>query len=100
MVGFSRNQIGLPSQLATAFNFDRKFAISLPSSTSLDRVVFFGNGPYTVVPSIDLSETLQLEKNLVQLDVGASRLGFSSSLLTRQTTCSDFNLHSIRRGFS
>nr|DAD19925.1 TPA_asm: hypothetical protein HUJ06_021388 [Nelumbo nucifera] len=84
MVGFSRNRIGLPSQLAAALNFNRKFAICLPSSTSSDRVVFFGNGPYTKVPGIDLSETLQLEKNLVQLDVDASRLGFSSSLLTLQ----------------
>ncbi|XP_043725931.1 probable aspartic proteinase GIP2 [Telopea speciosissima] len=30
----------------------------------------------------------QLENNLLQFDLASSRLGFSSSLLTRQTTCS------------
>ncbi|KAK8524966.1 hypothetical protein V6N13_015964 [Hibiscus sabdariffa] len=33
----------------------------------------------------------QMEDNLVQFDLAASRLGFSSSLLFRQTTCSNFN---------
>ncbi|KAE8705146.1 Eukaryotic aspartyl protease family protein isoform 2 [Hibiscus syriacus] len=33
----------------------------------------------------------QMEDNLLQFDVAASRLGFTSSLLFRQTTCSNFN---------
>ncbi|KAL3749188.1 hypothetical protein ACJRO7_010304 [Eucalyptus globulus] len=33
----------------------------------------------------------QLEDNLLQFDLATSRLGFSSSLLFRQTTCSNFN---------
>ncbi|KAI8566210.1 hypothetical protein RHMOL_Rhmol02G0022300 [Rhododendron molle] len=33
----------------------------------------------------------QLEDNLLQFDLGASRLGFSSSLLFRETTCANFN---------
>ncbi|POO02257.1 Aspartic peptidase [Trema orientale] len=36
----------------------------------------------------------QIEDNLLQFDLGASRLGFSSSLLFRQTTCSNFNFTS------
>ncbi|KAF7150165.1 hypothetical protein RHSIM_Rhsim02G0020100 [Rhododendron simsii] len=36
----------------------------------------------------------QLEDNLLQFDLGASRLGFSSSLLFRQTTCANFNFTS------
>ncbi|KAL5995885.1 hypothetical protein ACLOJK_025958 [Asimina triloba] len=36
----------------------------------------------------------QLEDNLLQFDLGASRLGFSSSLLVRQTSCGDFNFTS------
>ncbi|KAK8491716.1 hypothetical protein V6N13_023951 [Hibiscus sabdariffa] len=33
----------------------------------------------------------QLEDNLLQFDLAATRLGFSSSLLFRQTTCANFN---------
>ncbi|KAH7858313.1 hypothetical protein Vadar_022231 [Vaccinium darrowii] len=36
----------------------------------------------------------QIEDNLLQFDLGASRLGFSSSLLFRETTCSNFNFTS------
>ncbi|POO02255.1 Aspartic peptidase [Trema orientale] len=36
----------------------------------------------------------QIEDNLLLFDLGASRLGFSSSLLFRQTTCSNFNFTS------
>lgn len=36
----------------------------------------------------------QLEDNLLQFDLAASRLGFSSSLLFRQTTCANFNFTS------
>ncbi|KAJ4722380.1 basic 7S globulin-like [Melia azedarach] len=36
----------------------------------------------------------QLEDNLLQVDLATSRLGFSSSLLFRQTTCANFNFTS------
>ena len=36
----------------------------------------------------------QLEDNLLQFDLATSRLGFSSSLLFRQTTCANFNFTS------
>ncbi|PIA44785.1 hypothetical protein AQUCO_01700406v1 [Aquilegia coerulea] len=36
----------------------------------------------------------QLENNFLQFDLATSRLGFSSSLLSRQTTCSNFNFTS------
>lgn len=36
----------------------------------------------------------QLENNLLQFDLARSRLGFSSSLLFRQTTCANFNFTS------
>jgi hypothetical protein len=36
----------------------------------------------------------QLENNLLQFDIATSRLGFSSSLLFRQTTCANFNFTS------
>ena len=36
----------------------------------------------------------QIEDNLLQFDLAYSRLGFSTSLLFRQTTCSNFNFTS------
>ncbi|KAJ8622654.1 hypothetical protein MRB53_031183 [Persea americana] len=36
----------------------------------------------------------QLENNLLQFDLATSRLGFTSSLLFRQTTCANFNFTS------
>nr|GMD73000.1 basic 7S globulin-like [Ipomoea batatas] len=36
----------------------------------------------------------QLENNLLQFDLATSRLGFSSTLLGRQTTCANFNFTS------
>ncbi|KAF8394450.1 hypothetical protein HHK36_020658 [Tetracentron sinense] len=39
----------------------------------------------------------QLENNLLQFDLATSRLGFSSSLLIKQTTCSNFNFDPIRK---
>lgn len=37
----------------------------------------------------------QIEDNLLQFDLATSRLGFSSSLLFRQTTCANFNFTSV-----
>ncbi|XP_010278299.1 PREDICTED: basic 7S globulin-like [Nelumbo nucifera] len=95
MAGFGRNRIGLPSQLAAAFNFDRKFAICLPSSTASDGVVFFGNGPYTVVSGIDLLETLQYTPVIVNpllpddyfigvesIKISGKKLSLNASLLS------------------
>nr|GEV53501.1 basic 7S globulin-like [Tanacetum cinerariifolium] len=58
MAGLGRTRIGLPTQLAAAFSFDRKFAICLSSSTTSDGVIFFGDGPYSFLPGIDISQSL------------------------------------------
>ncbi|KAK8570170.1 hypothetical protein V6N13_002867 [Hibiscus sabdariffa] len=58
MAGLGRTRIGLPSQLAAAFSFRRKFAVCLSSSTSANGVVFFGDGPYVFLPGIDASQSL------------------------------------------
>ncbi|KAF3572942.1 hypothetical protein F2Q69_00058132 [Brassica cretica] len=58
MAGMGRHTvIGLPSQFAKAFGFNRKFAVCLPSSSSGGRgVAFFGNGPYVFLPGIKISK--------------------------------------------
>ncbi|GLU07526.1 hypothetical protein SLE2022_244810 [Rubroshorea leprosula] len=59
MAGLGRTRIGLPSQFAAAFSFNRKFAICLSSATTAMGVVFFGDGPYVFLPGIDVSQSLQ-----------------------------------------
>ncbi|XP_065859315.1 probable aspartic proteinase GIP2 [Euphorbia lathyris] len=59
MAGLGRTRISLPSQFSSAFSFDRKFAICLSSSTNGNNgVVFFGDGPYVLLPNIDVSKSL------------------------------------------
>uniref|UniRef100_A0A1J3DY60 Basic 7S globulin n=1 Tax=Noccaea caerulescens TaxID=107243 RepID=A0A1J3DY60_NOCCA len=53
MAGMGRHLIGLPSQFAAAFSFNRKFAVCLPSGGR--GVAFFGNGPYVFLPGIQIS---------------------------------------------
>ncbi|XP_010481702.1 PREDICTED: basic 7S globulin-like [Camelina sativa] len=52
MAGMGRHNIGLPSQFAAAFSFNRKFAVCLTSGKG---VAFFGNGPYVFLPGIQIS---------------------------------------------
>lgn len=54
MAGLGRTNIALPSQLASTFSFHKKFAICL----SGEGVVFFGDGPYVLLPGKDVSEGL------------------------------------------
>ncbi|KAL0732270.1 hypothetical protein Bca4012_008479 [Brassica carinata] len=49
MAGMGRHNIGLPSQFASAFSLNRKFAVCLTSGRG---VVFFGNVPYILLPGI------------------------------------------------
>ncbi|KAF8401642.1 hypothetical protein HHK36_012588 [Tetracentron sinense] len=58
MAGLSRDRIGLPSQFSAAFRFPRKFALCLSSSTKSNGAIFFGNGPYVMLPNVDVSKNL------------------------------------------
>lgn len=55
IAGLGRNRIGLPSQMAAAFSFRRRFALCLSSSVG---VAFFGGGAYRLLPGIDVSMPL------------------------------------------
>lgn len=60
MLGLGRNEnISAPSLFASAFSFPTtKFAICLSSSPTSSGVLFFGDGPYVVLPGIDVSKSL------------------------------------------
>ncbi|GMI93827.1 secreted aspartic protease 2 [Hibiscus trionum] len=56
VAGLGRTKISMPSQFSAAFSFPRKFAVCLSSSNG---VIFFGDGPYTFLPSnTDISKSL------------------------------------------
>ncbi|CAL1411472.1 unnamed protein product [Linum trigynum] len=56
MAGLGWTKISLPAQFSAAFSFRRKFAICLSSGKG---VVFFGDGPYNMLPTnIDISKSL------------------------------------------
>ncbi|EMS47745.1 Basic 7S globulin [Triticum urartu] len=52
-----RARFALPTQLAAAFRFSRKFALCL-TSTSAAGAVVFGDAPYAFQPGVDLSKSL------------------------------------------
>ncbi|KAJ6838836.1 basic 7S globulin [Iris pallida] len=56
VAGFGRTNIALPTQLAAAFTFHRVFATCLTSIT--DGVIFFGDGPYNLLPNVNASQSL------------------------------------------
>ncbi|XP_075642387.1 putative aspartic proteinase GIP2 [Castanea sativa] len=61
MAGLGRTRIAFPLQFASAFSFHRKFAICLSSTTSSASpgVMFYGDGPYVLLPNIDASQSLK-----------------------------------------
>ncbi|PSR92692.1 Aspartic peptidase protein [Actinidia chinensis var. chinensis] len=58
MAGLGITNLSLPAQFASAFKFPNKFAVCLSSSTNSPGVIFFGNGPYVLLPNVDVSEPL------------------------------------------
>ncbi|OVA05510.1 Peptidase A1 [Macleaya cordata] len=58
MAGLGRAKIGLPSQFSAFFRFPAKFAICLTSSTTSKGVIFFGDGPYNMLPRMEISSNL------------------------------------------
>ncbi|KAK9076961.1 hypothetical protein SSX86_005296 [Deinandra increscens subsp. villosa] len=58
MAGLGRTGASLPAQLSSYFRFDQKFALCLSSSTKSSGAVFFGEGPYTLLPNVDASSSL------------------------------------------
>jgi hypothetical protein len=57
MASLSRARFALPTQLAAAFRFSRKFALCLPPASAAG-VVVFGDAPYVFQPGVDLSKSL------------------------------------------
>lgn len=55
VAGFGHTPISLPTQLAVNFGFSPKFAVCLTSSPVSIGVIFLGNGPYKMLPNVDIS---------------------------------------------
>lgn len=61
VAGLGHTPISLQSQLASHCGFPPMFALCLSSSSSNDNkgVIFFGAGPYNMLPGVDVSTGLQ-----------------------------------------
>ncbi|CAI0466337.1 unnamed protein product [Linum tenue] len=57
MAGLGRNKISMPSRFSAAFSFHRKFAVCLTADSGKG-VVFFGDGPYVMLPNVEISKSL------------------------------------------
>ncbi|GAB4835855.1 hypothetical protein Ancab_000771 [Ancistrocladus abbreviatus] len=58
MLGLGQSMLALPAQVFAAFNFSRKFAVCLPSSTDSNGIIFFCDGPYAMLLGINISKIL------------------------------------------
>ncbi|CAI9107923.1 OLC1v1007406C1 [Oldenlandia corymbosa var. corymbosa] len=65
VAGLGRDRAALPSQLASAFSFPRKFAICLSGSTRVPGVLFFGDSPYNFLPNIQAASFLKYTTLLI-----------------------------------
>ncbi|KDP25943.1 hypothetical protein JCGZ_22848 [Jatropha curcas] len=65
IAGFGINNISLPFQLSSAFRLQKKFAMCLSSSPQAEGVIFFGDGPYVMLPGIDSSKILSYTPLLI-----------------------------------
>ncbi|KAI4345573.1 hypothetical protein L6164_012681 [Bauhinia variegata] len=77
MAGLGRSKVSLPSQLASAFSFHRKFAICLGSNG----VVFFGDSPYVFLPGLEFSKSLTYTP-LIKNPVSTASASFSGDAST------------------
>ncbi|KAL1812226.1 hypothetical protein ACET3Z_022291 [Daucus carota] len=57
--GLGRTRVSLSSQLAARSSFKRQFAMCLPSSTTANGVIIFGDVSYKFLPNIDATKFLK-----------------------------------------
>lgn len=92
----SRTRVGLGVPAIEFVMRDGKVAWSVYGANSMVQArpgvacLAFVDGGVSPKASIVVG-AYQLEDNLVEFDLGRSMLGFSSSLLFRQTSCGNFN---------
>ncbi|XP_074349248.1 putative aspartic proteinase GIP2 [Apium graveolens] len=100
MAGLGRSRIALPSQFASAFSFNRKFAMCLSGSTSSNGVIIFGNDPYRFLPNIIVSDqTLTytpllvnpVDDPLVEYFIGVKSIKINSNIVALNTSLLSIN---------
>lgn len=70
--------MSLPAQLSSYFEYDRKFALCLSSSTKSSGAVFFGDGPYMLLPNVDASSSLSYTPLIINSVTGGGFVGDAS----------------------
>ncbi|KAK1430061.1 hypothetical protein QVD17_12553 [Tagetes erecta] len=78
IAGLGRTGASLPAQLSSYFKFAPKFALCLSSSTRASGAVFFGDGPYTLLPNVDASSSLSYTPLIINPVTESGFLGDAS----------------------
>lgn len=91
VIGLGHAPISVPTQLASHFGFQPKFALCLTSSTRSNGVIFFGDGPYYMHPGIDISRPL-IKLYSINREPKRRVLHTSEFNKSRQQTCSTRHL--------
>lgn len=73
IVGLGHGPLGLATQLPNSFNFTRKFAMCLSPITNSEGVIFFGDGPYVLLPNIDISKILIYTPLIIKPSISMGR---------------------------
>ncbi|CAM0884786.1 unnamed protein product [Alopecurus aequalis] len=92
VAGLARSDLALSAQVAKTQKVENIFALCLPfvEMKGEDKQAGYGSGGGTEAPAMVIGG-FQMEHNLLVFDEENQRLGFSSLLLFRQTTCNNFN---------
>ncbi|GMY21451.1 gamma conglutin 1-like [Fagus crenata] len=96
VLGLGHAPISVPTQLASHFGFQPKFALCLTSSTRSNGVIFFGNGPYYMHPGIDVSHPLTFTPLTVSQE-GEYHIQVSSVKINNKLVPLDTSLLSIKK---
>ncbi|ESR33063.1 hypothetical protein CICLE_v10005035mg [Citrus x clementina] len=80
IAALGRTKTALPLQLAAAFSLNRKFAICLSPSARSNGVIIIGDGPYVLLPNVDVSKSLTYTPLLInQVNTEGGFLGTPSN---------------------
>ena len=99
VIGLGHAPISVPTQLASHFGFQPKFALCLTSSTRSNGVIFFGDGPYYMHPGIDISRPLSYTPLTVsqkgELYIQVSSIKVNNKLVPLNTSLLSFKQHGL-----
>ncbi|EEF45332.1 conserved hypothetical protein [Ricinus communis] len=87
MAGLGRRNISLPAYFSSALGFPKQFAVCLSSSTKSNGVMFFGAGPYSIIPNDLLIYTPLILNSPVYKFIGESAADYYIGVKSIRVIC-------------